>query len=199
MYESSSILAIEDRKNRLIYIAITDYFVYKISTLGGYIEFVRPNHIYPISKQTNMKVSIKFATAVILTAGALIASGSVAQAGEGGAAGSVSVIMNDGQVGQLSAAAAVGKLNAAAATFTTPFTTTASAYGSGGVITLTGATGDLNNATITDASYTGATDESLSVAQANNLTGYTTIDAKAGTVIIPAVAAPTADGTKIPR
>ena len=74
-----------------------------------------------------MKVSIKFATAVLLTAGALIASGSVAQAGEGGAAGSVSVIMDGaGVVEQLSAAAAVGKLNAAAATSTTVFTTSAS-------------------------------------------------------------------------
>jgi hypothetical protein len=160
---------------------------------------VIPNHIYPISKKINMKVSIKFATAVILTAGALIASGSVAQAGEGGAAGSVSVIMNaDGNVSQLSAAAAVGKLNAAAATLTTPLTTSASAYGSGGVITLTGATGTIlpdakgaptGEVKLVDASYTGATDAALGTAQANNLTGLTTINATDGTVILPNVKA----------
>ncbi len=146
-----------------------------------------------------MKVSIKFATAVILTAGALIASGSIAQAGEGGAAGSVSVLMDeDGVVEQLSAAAAVGKLNAAAATLTTPLTTSASAYGSGGIITLTGATGTITldangnptSVEIKDAKYEGKDDTQLSVAQANNLTGETTISVKDGTVILPNVKAP---------
>ena len=74
-----------------------------------------------------MKVSIKFATAVILTAGALI---------------------------------------------------------------LTGATENRFFGT-TEASFSGGFDESIETAQANNLIGKTTIDAKAGTVIIPNVVAAT--------
>lgn len=156
-----------------------------LSEVGILID-VRPNHIHPISKTTNMKVSIKFATAVLLTAGALIASGSVAQAGEGGAAGAVSVITNvQGGVEQFSAAAAVGKLNAAAATLTTPSTTSASAFGSGGVITLTGAIGDIQNGTINDASYVGSNEPSPNTAQANVLGAQATINATTETVTFP--------------
>ena len=86
-----------------------------------------------------MKTSQLLAT-VLMTAGALVSFSSMASAGEGGAAGSVSVIMDaTGNITNLSAAAAVGKLNAAAVTHTASTETFASAFGSAGVITVTDA------------------------------------------------------------
>jgi hypothetical protein len=126
-----------------------------------------------------MKTSQLLAT-VLMTAGALVSFSSMASAGEGGAAGSVSVLMSSGAVTSLSAAAAVGKLNAAAVTHTGTSETYASAYGSAGVITIT-------NAGQNTVGYVGAADTILGTAQANTLAPATlaTINATTGTVTIP--------------
>lgn len=128
-----------------------------------------------------MKTSQLLAT-VLMTAGALVSFSSMASAGEGGAAGSVSVIINGGAITNLSAAAAVGKLNAAAVTHTASTETYASAFGSGGVLTV-------SDAGLTSVKYIGAdeTVASLAVNQANTLTAGTlaTINATLGTVTIP--------------
>ena len=101
-----------------------------------------------------MKTSIKFATGLILVAAALVASGSAAQAGEGGAAGSVSIkfagtssVPNGAPVGtppspdvaRLSTSVAVGKSFAIATARTTGENTNTSAIGSGGGFGVTGA------------------------------------------------------------
>jgi hypothetical protein len=127
-----------------------------------------------------MKTSQLLAT-VLITAGALVSFSSMASAGEGGAAGSVSVIMgSSGAIQNLSAAAAVGKLNAAAVTHAGTSDTYASAYGSAGIITVT-------SAGTSAVGYVGAVDTTLSTAQANTLAPATlaTINATAGTVTIP--------------
>jgi hypothetical protein len=126
-----------------------------------------------------MKTSQLLAT-VLMTAGALVSFSSMASAGEGGAAGSVSVLMTGGAINNLSASAAVGKLNAAAVTHTATSETYASAYGSAGIITVTAAG-------TTGVAYGGAVDAALGTAQANGLTTATlaTINATAGTVTIP--------------
>jgi hypothetical protein len=118
---------------------------------------------------------------VAMSIGALISFGSIASAGEGGSAGAISVIKSNGVVTNLSAASAVGKLNAAAATNTTATQTFANAFGSSGVINLT-------NSGNTNINYQGTveTDLSLAIAQANQLNpNAVTIDATTGTVVIP--------------
>jgi hypothetical protein len=126
-----------------------------------------------------MKTSQLLAT-VLMTAGALVSFSSMASAGEGGAAGSVSVIMGGGAITNLSAAAAVGKLNAAAVTHAGTSETFASAYGSAGVITVT-------NAGMVSVGYVGAVDTTIGTAQANTLAPATlaTIKATTGEVTIP--------------
>ncbi len=128
-----------------------------------------------------MKTSQLLAT-VLMTAGALVSFSSMASAGEGGAAGSVSVIMSGTTITNLSAAAAVGKLNAAAVTHSAATETYASAYGSAGVITVT-------DAGMVSVKYVGAdeTVASLAVNQANTLAPGTlaTINATTGIVTIP--------------
>jgi hypothetical protein len=107
--------------------------------------------------QIHMKTSIKFATGLILAAAALVASGSAAQAGEGGAAGSVSIKFTGGKAGvglpgdtdfvaavtpdvaRLSTSVAVGKSYAVATAFTSGDNTLTSAVGAGGSFTLTAA------------------------------------------------------------
>ncbi len=119
-----------------------------------------------------------------MTAGALVSFSSMASAGEGGAAGSVSVIMTGSgttaAITNLSAAAAVGKLNAAAVTHAGTSETYASAYGSAGIITVT-------NAGQASVGYVGAADTTLGTAQANTLAPATlaTINATTGIVTIP--------------
>ena len=63
-----------------------------------------------------MKNSLKFAAGLVLVAGALVASGNAAQAGEGGAAGSVSILFGEpgatpatANVARLSSSVAIGK------------------------------------------------------------------------------------------
>jgi hypothetical protein len=130
-----------------------------------------------------MKTAQLLAT-VLMTAGALVSFSSMASAGEGGAAGSVSVIMTGSgttaAITNLSAAAAVGKLNAAAVTRASSTETFASAYGSAGTIAIT-------NAGMESVGYVGAVDTNLGTAQANLLTSGTlaTIKATTGEVTIP--------------
>ena len=128
-----------------------------------------------------MKVSFKFATGLVLAAGLLVASSNIAQAGEGGAAGSVSIrfgaptvipgptAVSVPNVDRLSSSVAVGKGFAAATALTgtgnTPATsgTATSAVGAGGGFTLT-------NANSAAAVYI-ATPETNTVAQANSFVG----------------------------
>jgi hypothetical protein len=106
-----------------------------------------------------MKTSIKFATGLILAAAALVASGSAALAGEGGAAGSVSikfagtfttlavpvgapvgtlgVVVAD--VSRLSTSVAVGKSFAVATARTSGNSTSTSAIGSAGGFSISNA------------------------------------------------------------
>lgn len=105
----------------------------------------------------------------------------MASAGEGGSAGAISVIKSNGVITNLSAASAVGKLNAAAATHTNPNQTFANAFGAGGVINLT-------NAGNTNINYQSAieTESSLTIGQTNQLNPHAaTINATTGTVVIP--------------
>jgi hypothetical protein len=130
---------------------------------------------------------------VLMATGALVSFSNMANAGEGGVAGSVSVIMSGGEITNLSAAAAVGKLNAASATNTSATETFASAFGSAGTLTVTGAgstitdTGTGTTTTTTGTKYEGAADANLGTAQNNTFstTSLTKIEAKAGTVTIP--------------
>ncbi len=106
-----------------------------------------------------MKNSLKFAAGLVLVAGALVASGTAAQAGEGGAAGSVSIKFaatssaigplpaTTPDVARLSSSVAVGK-NFAAATSLTETSATGE--------TRTSAIGAAGTATLTDANSAGA-------------------------------------------
>jgi trimeric autotransporter adhesin len=84
-----------------------------------------------------MKASILFVTGLVLAAGALVGSGS-AQAGEGGAAGSVAIQFGNGNasgVADISSAISVGKNGAATTGRTTTTDTYASAIGGGSQLT----------------------------------------------------------------
>jgi hypothetical protein len=122
-----------------------------------------------------MKVSFKFATGLVLAAGLLVASSNAAQAGEGGAAGSVSILFGApsgtvDNVARLSSSVAVGKGFAAATSLTavTAGTTSTSAVGSGGGFTLF-------NANAPAAIYTTTVEAATSVGtdQANTFVGGT--------------------------
>jgi hypothetical protein len=113
-----------------------------------------------------MKASILFVTGLVLAAGALVGSGS-AQAGEGGAAGSVSIQFGNGNtsgIADISSAISVGKNGAATAGRTNASDTFASAIGTGGGLGVTTA----NTAAIT---YTAAADLALGTAQGNSFAG----------------------------
>lgn len=125
-----------------------------------------------------MKTAQLLAAAVLMTVGGLTSFASMASAGEGGAAGSVSVIMTGGAITNLSAAAAVGKLNAASATNSAPGGTFASAFGSAGVLTVT-------SAGTSAVGYADVADAALGTAQANTMSNPAIINATNGTVIIP--------------
>jgi hypothetical protein len=129
-----------------------------------------------------VKNSLKFAAGLILVAGALVASGNAAQAGEGGAAGSVSILFNAptpaagnapaiDNVARLSSSVAVGKGFAAATSLTvvgngTNGTTATSAVGAGGGFSLLNA----NNAA---AVYSATAETTTTVGQANSFAGGT--------------------------
>jgi hypothetical protein len=126
-----------------------------------------------------MKTSIKFATSLILVAAALVASGSAAQAGEGGAAGSVSIkfagtssVPNGAPAGtpaspdvaRLSTSVAVGKSYAAATAFTGSTDTLTSAVGAGGGFVL-------DKANLATATFTSDATDTLATAQTNSFAG----------------------------
>ena len=136
-----------------------------------------------------MNVSIKFATGLILAATALVASGSAALAGEGGAAGSVSIkfgaptvvtpavaptaafplgapAVTRPNVARLSSSVAVGKGFATATARTTTDNTFTSAVGSGGGFILL-------NANSVNAQYSDRAENAaeLAIAQANSFDG----------------------------
>jgi hypothetical protein len=127
-----------------------------------------------------MKTSIKFATGLILAAAALVASGSAALAGEGGAAGSVSIkfagtlsVPNGApantpaspDVSRLSTSVAVGKNYAVATAFTSGENTLTSAAGAGGDFVLA-------NANVATANFTANTgSDTLGTAQNNSFAG----------------------------
>jgi hypothetical protein len=124
-----------------------------------------------------MKTSIKFATGLILAAAALVASGSAAFAGEGGAAGSVGIKFNNTvttfgtgttavtfpDVRSISSSVAVGK-NSAAAAARTNGDTFSSAVGNSSALTLSAATDSSVGYAITaDAAFGTAQLNGLSV------------------------------------
>jgi hypothetical protein len=119
-----------------------------------------------------MKTSIKFATGLILAAAALVASGSAAHAGEGGAAGSVSIVFGAVSTGpapdvvRLSTSVAVGKNYGAAVARTAGVNTNTSAGGAGGALTL-------DNANDSTAAYSTTLESASGIIlnQANNFTG----------------------------
>ena len=86
-----------------------------------------------------MKTSMKLTAGLLLAAGALFASAPCALAGEGGAAGSVSFLVNPytNAPGSLSSAISVGKATAATIARTTESNAFASAIGGGGVVSIT--------------------------------------------------------------
>jgi hypothetical protein len=119
-----------------------------------------------------MKTSIKFATGLILAAATLVASGSAALAGEGGSAGSVSIVFagtvtnNIPDVARLSTSVAVGKGFAVATARTVATDAFTSAVGAGGGFDLTDANG-------TNAAFSAVTETAadLAINQANAFTG----------------------------
>jgi hypothetical protein len=117
-----------------------------------------------------------------IVAGAVVSFGTAAHAGEGGAAGAVSLIMDAASgtnvITDLSAAAAVGKVNAAAASSTATSSTFASAQGSAGTLSMT-------NANTTGAGYTGGTDTALSSKQENELGVNKATISPTGVVTLP--------------
>jgi hypothetical protein len=134
-----------------------------------------------------MKTSIKFATGLILAAAALVASGSAAQAGEGGAAGSVSikfagtftavtannVTTQVPDVSRLSTSVAVGKSFAVATAKTSGNSTSTSAIGSAGGFSISNAG--------TSYAATAETPANTLIDQANNFDGT----AAGGTTLKP--------------
>jgi hypothetical protein len=126
-----------------------------------------------------MKTSIKFATGLILVAAALVASGSAAHAGEGGAAGSVSIkFTNATDVTRLSTSVAVGKNYgvAVARTDAANGNTATSAAGAGGGFTLTGA-----NSAAPAYTVTAETPAGIIINQANTFAGSGATTLKPGT------------------
>jgi hypothetical protein len=133
-----------------------------------------------------MKTSIQFATTLILAAATLVATGSIASAGEGGASGSIAAQFGTitttvgtttsstpNVLTDLSGAVAVGKSSAAsfartANPATGPVETYASAIGAGGALTVT-------NANLATANAAAAADGTLGTAQSNTLTTPSTL------------------------
>jgi hypothetical protein len=115
--------------------------------------------------------------ASLLLIGAVIASGSAAQAGTGGVAAAVSAQLSGGAVTSVSSAIGVGKNSAAAAARTTTAGDTyAVAVGAAGLLQVT-------NANASNVGFSALTDTDLATDQANVLGA--TITNGATTVTIP--------------
>lgn len=102
--------------------------------------------------------------ASLLLIGAVLASGSAARAGEGGAAASVAAQLTGGIPTSISSSLATGKTSAAATARTTGTDTYTSAFGTSGSLTLV-------DASLSTAAYGAGSDANLGTAQANQLTG----------------------------
>ena len=131
-----------------------------------------------------MKVSFKFATGLVLAA-VLIAGTNPARAGEGGAAGSVSIRFAGTAgtiVDRLSSSVAIGKGFSAATALTETGaggTTATSAVGSGGGFVLT-------SANSSSAAYSATAETTTATGQANSFVGGTPASLRPGTgVILP--------------
>ncbi|WP_414541428.1 hypothetical protein [Nostoc sp. CCY0012] len=129
-----------------------------------------------------MKFNKKVAIALVAVSASVFGFGSVASAGEGGAAGAVAATLDaDGLVTEMAAAGAVGK-NDAAATATGNFgIVSASALGSAGVIELLSDNGfysfsDSNfseSEVYSNVTLTGGADTALGDSQANSIATFT--------------------------
>jgi hypothetical protein len=111
-----------------------------------------------------MKTSMKAFAGLVLVAGALVASGTVARAGEGGTAGSIGIKFTTGLPTSASTSISVGKNGGASSSRTNATDTFTSAIGSSGAFSLT-------TAGTTTPGYTTTVDAALGTAQANSLTG----------------------------
>ena len=125
-----------------------------------------------------MKFTKKVAIAVVAVSASVLGLGSVASAGEGGAAGAVAATLNEeGLVVDMAAAGAVGKNDAAALATTNSGVVSATALGSAGVITITSDTGTYSftegenseNEVYNNVTIEGSPDPALETAQANSI------------------------------
>jgi hypothetical protein len=132
-------------------------------TISGEIETVAPSKTNTsLLRRKHMKSTNIFASLMII--GAVVASGSAARAGEGGAAASVAAQLTGGIPTSISSSLATGKTSAAATARTTATDTYTSAFGTSGTLSLV-------NAAQATAAYAAGSDADLGTAQANQLTG----------------------------
>ena len=123
-----------------------------------------------------MKASIVFATGLMLAAGVVAGSINVAQAGEGGAAGSISAqfTTTGNNLTATAGAVAVGKSGAFTTARTTAADISAVAVGNGGVLTVNGINAAIVDYTVTEeANGVGA---ALVTQQANTFTSAPTLN-----------------------
>ncbi|WP_414565345.1 MULTISPECIES: hypothetical protein [unclassified Anabaena] len=129
-----------------------------------------------------MKFNKKVAIALVAVSASVFGFGSVASAGEGGAAGAVAATLDaDGLVTEMAAAGAVGKNDAAATAAGNGGIVSASALGSAGVIELLSDNGlysysDSNfseSEVYSNVTLTGGADTALGDSQANSIATFT--------------------------
>jgi hypothetical protein len=120
-----------------------------------------------------MKVSIIFATGLMLATGVVAGSINVAQAGEGGAAGSISAqfTATGNNLTATAGAVAVGKSGAFTTARTTAADISAVAVGNGGVLAVNGI-----NAAIVDYAVTQEAGGVLGTLQGNTFTSAPTLN-----------------------
>jgi hypothetical protein len=129
-----------------------------------------------------MKLNKKVAIALVAVSASVFGFGSVASAGEGGAAGAVAATLDaNGLVTGMAAAGAVGK-NDAAATATSNFgIVSAAALGSAGVIELLSDSGsysfddgvNVEQEVYNNVTMKGSADTALETSQANSIATFT--------------------------
>jgi len=129
-----------------------------------------------------MKFNTKVAIALVAVSASFFGFGSVASAGEGGAAGAVAATLDaDGNVVEMAAAGAVGKNDAAAVASGNGGIVSASALGSAGVIELLSDNGFYSfeegefseSEVYTNVTLTGSADTALGSSQTNSIATFT--------------------------
>lgn len=129
-----------------------------------------------------MKFNQKLAIALVAVSASVFGFGSLASAGEGGAAGAVAATLNaDGLVTDMAAAGSVGKNDAAAVATSNFGVVSASALGSAGVIELLSDNGyfsfedsDISEREVfTNVTLKGSADTALGTSQVNSITTFT--------------------------